>query len=170
MKKIIFLFSLIVLINKVQAQTEKYVGTGFHFAAGISVGLPTGDFNITHSVGIGIEAQPEYNLSKMVSLYGSAGYTNFFGKKIDESFKVDNVGLIPVLVGAKVYVVPQFFVGTKLGLGILTGSGDSESAFDYQPQVGYNADKFQVNLGFNAFTKDGETLSNLSIGFVYKLK
>jgi len=76
------------------------------------------------------------------------------------------VGLIPILAGAKFYPAPKFFVGAKAGLGILTGSGDSESAFDYQPQVGYSAEKFEVNLGYNALTKDGETLSNLSMLYV----
>jgi len=167
MKKLFFLFALVIIVSKIQAQENKPAETGFRFAAGINVGLPTGDFGDSHSFGIGVEAQPEYLLSNKLSVYGSAGYTNFFGKKIS-GFKIDNVGLIPILAGAKFYPAPKFFVGAKAGLGILTGSGDSESAFDYQPQVGYSAEKFEVNLGYNALTKDGETLSNLSLSFLYK--
>jgi hypothetical protein len=167
MRKLILLALLLVGITTVNAQNESSGTSGFHFAAGINLALPTGDFNETHSFGIGVELQPEYNISSMFSIYGSAGYTNFFGKDF-AGVKFDNVGIIPILAGARVYPAEQFFIGIKGGLGILTGSGDSESAFDYQPQIGYNADKFQVALGYNGLTKNGETLSNLGLTFLYK--
>ena len=166
------LLLLFITLTTVKAQDEPKsssaaAATGFHFAAGINLGLPIGDFGDSHSFGVGVEVQPEYMLSKMFSIQASAGYTEFFGKKIG-SFKIDDVGLIPILVGVKVYPAEQFFIGFKAGLGVLTGSGNSESAFDYQPQVGYNAEKFQINLGYNGLSKDGETLSNLSLSLLYK--
>jgi hypothetical protein len=159
MKKLFLPFLFLILIKTVNAQDEKASSSGFRFSGGINLALPTGDFNETHSFGLGVELQPEYNLSSKFSIYGSAGYTNFFGKKF-AGIKLDNVGLIPILAGVRVYPAQQFFVGAKAGIGILTGSGDSESAFDYQPQIGYNSDAFQVALGYNGLTKNGETLSN----------
>lgn len=169
MKKLFLLFSFTALLIVVKAQDQTTSTTGFHFAAGVNLGLPIGDFGDISSFGIGVEAQPEYNVSDAFSIVGSAGYTSFFGKKI-AGIKIDNVGLIPILAGVRYYVAPQFFIGAKAGIGILTGSGDSESAFDYQPQIGYNADKFQVNLGYNGLSKNGETLSNLSLSLLYKFK
>ena len=173
MKKLFLLLSFTSLLVIAKAQDDnasaKTSATGFHFGAGINLGLPIGDFGDIESFGIGAEVQPEYNLSDMFSIYGSAGYTHFFGKSVG-GYKYDGVGLIPILAGVRVYPAPQFFIGAKAGLGILTGSGDSESAFDYQPQIGYNADMFQIALGYNGLSKDGETLSNLSLSLLYKFK
>ncbi|HVX27781.1 MAG TPA: outer membrane beta-barrel protein [Parafilimonas sp.] len=166
MKKLTLLFSFALFIIAAKAQDDKST-KDFHFAAGIDLALPTGDFNDTHSFGLGVQLQPEYNLSSLFSVYGSIGYTSFFGKKFD-GVKIDNVGLIPILAGVRVYPAPQFFAGAKFGLGILTGGGDSESAFDYQPQIGYNADQFQIALGYNGLSKNGATLSNLNLSFLYK--
>lgn len=174
MKKVLFLFALIALVQVARAQQTNALAKGFHLGAGINAGLPVGDFNETHSFGIGAEIQGEYVLLDKLSIFGSTGYTNFFGKKFDteegEYFKVDNVGAIPVLAGARFYPTPKFFVGGKLGISILTGGGESETAFTYQPQVGYNAEKFQANLGLNSMSSDGLTFSNLSLTFLYKLK
>jgi hypothetical protein len=167
MKKCFLPLLLLVLITTANAQDDKKTASDFRFAGGINLALPTGDFNETHSFGLGVELQPEYNLSSMFSIYGSIGYTNFFGKKF-EGEKFDNVGLIPILAGVRVYPASQFFAGAKFGLGILTGSGNSESAFDYQPQIGYNSDAFQLALGYNGLSKNGETLSNLVLIFLYK--
>lgn len=173
MKKIIFLFSLVALVTAANAQKKNTAGR-FHFAAGINAGLPMGDFNESHSFGIGAELQPEYALSQKFSLYGSAGYTSFFGKSIDlgegGKYDVPNAGLIPILAGARFYPAPQFFIGAKAGIGLLSSDGESESAFNYQPQVGYNAKKFEVNLGYNSLSKDGQSLSNLSLSILYKIK
>jgi hypothetical protein len=171
MKKILFLFSLVALVNVVKAQENS--ATGFHIAAGINAALPMGDFNDSHSFGIGIEAQPEFKFSEKFSVYGSAGYTSFFGKTIDfgeGKYDVPNASLIPILGGARFYPTPQFFIGAKAGIGLLSSDGESESAFDYQPQVGYSGKKFEINLGYNSLSKDGESLSNLSLSILYKIK
>jgi len=177
MKRLFLLlsFTALIIAGKAQDNNEstKNSAVGFHFAGGLSVGLPIGDFGDIQSIGLGVEIQPEYMVSDMVSIVGSVGYTSFFGKDVDLfgiTFKTDAVGLIPILAGVRVYPSPQFFIGGKLGVGILTGNGNSESAFDYQPQIGYNADKFQIDLGYNALTKDGSTLSALMLSFLYKFK
>jgi len=177
MKRLFLLlsFTTFIIAGKGQDNNEstKNSAVGFHFAGGLSVGLAVGDFGDGWSVGLGAELQPEYMVSDMFSVVGSVGYTSFFGKTFNvggQSLKLDNVGLIPILAGVRVYPSPRFFVGGKLGVGILTGGGDSESAFDYQPQIGFNADKFQVDLGYNALTKNGSTLSALMWSLLYKFK
>lgn len=139
------------------------------YSGGIRVAIPVGNFHLSHSLGIGAELGAEYKLQPNVSLTGTTGFTNFIGKK--EKFggfeyKYDAVGYIPILVGARFYPSSNVFVGGKVGYGILTGAG-SGGAFNLEPGVGYNADKFQVAIGYNALIDDG-TLGHFGVSAVYK--
>ena len=168
MKKFFMLFLLTtVIMISAKAQDDKMSAssTGFHFLGGVNLALPFGDFSDFSSFGIGAEIMPEYNISSEASFLATTGYTYYFGKD-----GADGVGFIPVLVGARFYPTPSFFLGGKAGLGILTGNGDNTSAFDYQPQIGYNSTKVQVALGYNGLSKNGETLSNMSLTLMYKFK
>ena len=151
----------------VKAQTG--AGKDVQFSGGLRFGLPVGDFHLSHSIGIGAELQAEYKLSPNASLTGTTGFTNFIGKSETYGgykYKMDAVGYIPILVGARYYPSTSMFVGGKVGYGILTGAG-SGGAFNFEPQVGYNADKFQLALGYNALVDDG-TLGHLGVTAVYK--
>jgi hypothetical protein len=144
----------------------------FTFGAGIRLGMPIGDFGDTHSFGIGGELQGEYNFTENVSGVITTGYTSFFGKTVDFGFgevELDAVGLIPIIAGVRVYPSTNFSIGAQAGYGILTGNDDSEGAFMYQPQVGYNADRFQIALNYNALTKDGSTLGHIGLTAIFKL-
>ena len=167
MRKIFLLFLLTSIIVSAKAQNDKSSASaeGFHFAAGIDLALPVGDLSDVESFGLGAEIQPEYNISDEASFVGSTGYTHFIGK---DDF--DGVGFIPVLVGARYYPTPSFFLGGKLGLGIFTGSGNSETSFAYQPQIGYNANKVQLALSYNGWNKDDVNFSSLSLSLLYKFK
>jgi hypothetical protein len=173
-KQLLIVAVLVFSIISVNAQSSS--NQSFVFGAGLNLALPLGDFHNSSSFGIGGELQGEYMFSDQFSGVVSAGYTEFFGKSYtffdgvqNETVKGPNVGLIPILVGARFYPMANIFVGAKVGVGILTGGGSSTTAFDYYPHVGYNADQFQVILGYNGLSKDGETLSHLGLSFIFKL-
>lgn len=136
---------------------------GFTFGAGVRLGLPIGDFGDYYSFGVGGELQGEYGFSDMVSGVVTTGYTSFFGKN-----DIDAVGLIPILVGARVYPSTNFFIGAQIGYGLLTGGGDSEGAFNYQPQIGYNASKFQLALNYNGLTINSFNYSHIGLTGIFK--
>lgn len=167
MKKV-FLVATLVVVGFLTANAQN---TGFRFGAGLHLGLPIGDWADYWSVGIGVEAQGEYMFSEKVSGVLNSGYTSFAGKKIDvglgEQQKVDPVGLIPIMAGVRVYPAPQFFIGARAGLGILTGNGESTSAFQYRPEIGYNGGPIQIALGFNGLSKDGESNSFIGLTAIY---
>lgn len=170
MKKVLFI-ALVLATSCTAFAQKKTEASQLQFAGGLRFGLPVGDFRLSHSIGIGAELQAEYKLSSQASLTGTTGFTNFIGKSstyLGYKYKYDAVGYIPVLVGGRYYASESVFVGGKLGLGILTGNG-SGSAFNIEPQVGYNTDKFQLALGYNALLDDG-TLGHLGVTAVYKLK
>lgn len=145
---------------------------GFTFGAGVRLGLPIGDFGDVSSFGVGGELQGEYGFSDMVSGVVTTGYTSFFGKEYDipgvGSFKPDATGYIPILVGARVYPSTSFFIGAQVGYGLFTGNGDSEGGFNYQPQVGYNAEKFQLALNYNGLSINSTNFSHIGLTGIFK--
>jgi len=167
MKKLLLIPVLFFAVFTANAQAPD----GFQFGGGIRVGLPIGDFSETHSFGIGGELQGEFGFSDNFSGIITAGYTSFFGKTIDilgTSFKIDAVGLIPIIAGVRVYPSDNFFIGAQAGVGILTGGGSSESGFNYQPQIGYNTEHFQIALCYNGLSKNGSTLSHIGLTAIFK--
>jgi hypothetical protein len=174
MKKLLSIPFLIATFFAANAQEQQQ--GDFHFGVGLNLGLPVGTFHNLSSFGVGGHVMGEYNFTDQITGVLTTGYTSFFGKTITvsdgiggtESFKYPSLGLIPVVVGPRFYPTDQFFVGVQAGIGILTGSGSSTSGFDYCPQIGYNADQFQIILGYNAVSASGATYGNLSLTGVFK--
>ena len=165
MKKIVLILACAVSLTVAKAQQKT-----IQWGAGLNIGVPVGDFSQTHSFGIGFEGQAEYPIATQASLVGSLGFTNFFGKKDDYyDYKYKSAGIIPILVGARFYPTEQFFVGGKLGYGIFTGEGGG-GAFNFVPQVGYNAPQYQVSLGFHLLSRDGGNASYLGLTGIYKFQ
>ena len=168
MKKVILmLFMIAGFAVGVNAQAPE----GFQFGAGIRAGLPVGDFGDTHSFGIGGELQGEYGFSKNFSGIITSGFTHFFGKTEtigSITVEYEGVGLIPVIAGLRYYPSNNIFLGAQAGVGILTGNGDSEAGFNWQPQVGFSTEHFQVALNYNGLTKDGSTLGHIGLTGIFK--
>jgi hypothetical protein len=167
MKKLLLSAAFLVAVFAVSnAQSE---ASGFRFGVGVSLALPIGDFGDAYSFGIGGEAQGEYMFTEKVSAVLNSGYTSFIGKSINiggSSFKVPAVGVVPILAGVRVYPAEQFFIGARAGLGILTGSGSSTSAFQYRPEIGYNG-PVQIALSFNGLSKNGASTNFLGLTALY---
>jgi hypothetical protein len=174
MKKILSISFLVATFFGAKAQTQQQ--GDFHFGVGLNLGLPVGTFHDISSFGVGGHVQGEYNFTDNITGVLTTGYTSFFGKTVTESdglggtfsFKEPSLGLIPIVAGPRFYPVDQFFVGVQAGIGILTGGGSSTSGFDYYPQIGYNADQFQVILGYNGVSASGATYGNISLTGVFK--
>jgi hypothetical protein len=165
MKKVLLAVVLLAggFFANAQSKEAKALNS-FTFGAGVKLALPIGDFGDVSSFGLGVEGQAEYAFIPEVSAVGSVGYTNYFEKNSNPSF-----GVIPVLVGVRYYPSGQFFVGAKAGVAFSTSSGGG-SLFNYQPQVGYNADKFQISLAYDAFSRSGFTSSAIAATGIYKFK
>ncbi len=168
MKKILLALSIVAIsFGSAQAQDG---ASGFHFAGGVRLAMPIGDFKEFQGIGLGVELQGENHFSERVSGLISAGYTTFSGKDVTiggTNFEGSSFGIIPLLVGVRVYPSQQFFVGAKAGVAIGTASG-AGSNFNYEPQIGFNGEKIQISLGYNAISGDGATLGSIGASFLYK--
>lgn len=168
MKKVIFLVLILAAAFAVNAQHQSG-NNDVQFSGGMRIALPVGNFHYSHGFGVGAEFQAEYKVAPTVSVTGTTGFTNFIGKSADYydySYKYQSIGYIPVLVGARVYPSKNVFVSGKVGYGFLTSAGVT-GGFNFEPQVGYNADKFQVAFGYNGIVNNG-TLGHLGLTAMYK--
>lgn len=161
MKKVILSLAIIAAALTTQAQDDK----SFQLGGGINLGLPIGDAGDISSFAIGGELQGELGLSDNVKGLATVGYTHFIGKDLGGGFKV-NYGIIPILVGARIYPSEKFFLSGQIGYGKMTGDADG-GGFAYKPQVGYDAGKFQLALSYNAVSNDG-TFSWLGLSGIFK--
>lgn len=161
MRKLFVVITVISISLAGEAQTAKT-----QVGAGIRLGRTVGDYKKFFSSVFGAELQVEHRFSSKISGLFTTGHFRYFGKEVD-GFNVDHTGMIPVLVGARVYPLNSLFVGGRFGLGIVT-KGTANSAFNYEPQIGYNREKFQLTLGYNARPEDNLTLAHLGLSAILK--
>lgn len=144
-------------------KSSSSASSGFKFGIGPRVGIVVGDYDQIFGFVAGGELQGEYMFSPQASATLTTGYTNFSGKS-----GYGSTGFIPVLAGVRYYPSNQFFVSGRIGLNFSTESGGG-SWFTYEPQVGYNMDKFQLALGYQGASKSGFTLAHLGVTGIIKL-
>ncbi len=165
MKKLLLTVAAIMLM----ATSNSFAQGKISFGIGADVAIPmTTAFSNTQSIGIGGTARGYYLFNDMVSFTATAGYLTFSGKDQTVAGVTINGGkwsMIPVVVGARYYFSPaassfrpygafeiglifssytipsQTFFGVQVGGGSVSGSD-----FTYQPQVGFEASKFDVSV------------------------
>lgn len=170
MKKLLLV--VVALAVVAVANNKSYSQPGkISFGIGADVGLPMGTFGDTQGIGIGGSAKVYYALNEMATLTGTAGYMTFSGKDITVGTVTVTAGkwsMVPVTVGGRYYFSPagsNFRAYGAFDLGMVFGSytinipeikfgtiviqpasssSVSTSDFTYQPQLGFEAGKFDV--------------------------
>jgi hypothetical protein len=168
MKKLILALVVFAATYTVKAQDKN-----FTLGAGVNLAMPIGDFGDAAGFGFGPRVQAELGLSDNLKGIASISY-NFFSEKDNSGVKTN---VLPIQVGARYYVGTEggFFIGAELGYANLTqkidvlGSSISSSTggFAYNPHVGYDLEKVQFALNYQAISKSG-TLSFLALSAIYK--
>ncbi len=168
MKKVILMTTLAVgAFFFSQAQSPE----GFRFAIGPKINIPMGDLKDATKLGIGGEAQGEFDLTESVAGVFSAGYTHYLGKEVTvlgQTVKAPDFGQIPLLAGVRFYPVAGLFLGAKAGYSIFTGDGNTGGAFSYQPHIGINSSRLQLIAGYDGWSKDKVNAGALSVAALVK--
>jgi hypothetical protein len=94
----------------VKAQTIPV--NAFRFEIGAESGITTGAINYASNVYVGGTARLQYGVSKNFALTLTSGYYNFLGNTYHNS-----MGMIPVKLGFKFFVVPGFYFSGEAGVG-----------------------------------------------------
>ena len=154
--KLFLLVMLFVFAVSVNAQTKAAAKDtkSFTIGAGVTLGLPTGDYTTMESLAYGIDLMGEISVAKSFAITVSAGYLDFAKKS---GFSAAKLGLIPVLGGVKFGLSEKLYGSAQAGLSFSTASGGG-SAFTYAPGIGYKvSDKFDLLLKYQAASKNSAT-------------
>jgi hypothetical protein len=160
---LVAVFVVFALVGSASAQPGK-----ISFGVGADVALPmSSGFSDTQGIGIGGTAKGYYIFNDMISFTATAGFMTFGGKDYSvagQTVKAGSWSMIPVMVGGRYYFGPAeskfrlygaFEMGMIFGsyktpsytipfFGTVGGGSVSTSDFSYQPQLGFEASKFDV--------------------------
>ena len=162
MKKIFFIAIFIIASFFVNAQSGKGY-EGFKIGAGIDVAIPVNNLQGT-SIGAGADLLAQYGISENLAITGDVGYTALFAKSGGST-----LGLIPIRVGIRFFPSQEFYLGAKVGVGILTGSGSSTSLTAYSFSAGYMiSPTLDLGASYDGYSKNGSIgLVNVRLGFSF---
>lgn len=164
MKKVLFATAICALCSSAVMAQKKDKDSKFVFSAGPELGFATGDFNVTHSVGIGGTIQGELNVAEKTNVTLTTGYLSYAGRSISTGIKFKAQGIIPLKAGVKYFLSEGFYGAAQLGAGFWNNSVGT--AFAYTPMLGY---EFNTKSGkaVDASVKyDGYSINSSSVGSV----
>ena len=167
MKKLLFAAAAVFALGNVNAQDGG-------FKAGIHAGLPMGDIKDVTSVNLGLDLAYMWNVGEGFEAGITTGYTTYLGKTESETMfgvtietEYEDISFVPVAATAQYLLTENIYLGADLGYAVGV-SEDTDGGFLYQPKVGYQAEKFQVYLGYKGISLDGATASSLNLGVAFK--
>jgi len=140
-----FALAALVFSTETKAQDSQAWRLGVGINPGVALDDPYGFV-------LGGDLKLQKDFVGPVSLTLSTGYTNFFVK---DDFKpvADDLGIIPLKAGVKVFVTPNFYVGGEVGAGFGTNDG-AETSFVWAPAIGWGfGNGLDLGLRYEDFTK-----------------
>ncbi len=169
MKKIFAVIAITAICSATHAQNSD---KKFHFSVGPEVGFATGDFNNTHSVGIGATIQAENNIGGTTNVTLTTGVMSYAGKSINSGTKNKAQIIIPLKVGIKYFLSGGFYGLAQLGAGFLSNFRTG-TAFAYSPVIGYefntNSGKaIDASLKYDGYSKNNANLGSVGVRLAYK--
>lgn len=161
MKKLFLGTLLFLCVFTVKSQNKD-----LKFGGGINVGIPVSNLNGT-SLGAGFDLLAHYKVATQVAITGDIGYTALFGKN-----GASTTNLIPLRIGLRFYLTPEFYLSGKIGAGFLSNSSSystSVTTTAYSIGAGYMIDKkLEIGASYDGYSKNGTIgLLNLRLGFFF---
>lgn len=143
-----------------------FTATAQNFSAGVTVGLPSGDFSDFYTLNLGLDVNALWEVSDEFNVGVATGYNHSI---LDSDFEGDAFSYIPAAAAARYSVSEEFTLGADLGYGIVLTDG-VDSGFYYRPMVGYNvSDNTQITASYRGVSLDGASFSTINLGVNFGL-
>jgi hypothetical protein len=163
MKKLMVLAAVAVFgLSRVNAQGD--------FRAGLTAGIPVGDFSDAYTFNVGLDINYLWEVSEDFDAGIASGFNQSFGDDQDFTFfgetvtlEVEDFQYIPLAAAGRFNASEDFQVGADLGYAIAVGEGDG--GFYYRPMVGYSVgETTQITLSYRRVSADGGSFSTVNAG------
>ncbi|TJY34049.1 outer membrane beta-barrel protein [Pontimicrobium aquaticum] len=140
--------------------------TAQNFNAGISGGIPTGDFSDFYSFALSIDVEALWEAGDNFDAGIATGFSSSF---LDSEFDGDNASFIPIAAAGRFGISDEFSLGADIGYALGVNEGN-DGGFYYAPKAMYGiSDAIDIVLSYRGFNNDGDTLSNISLGVMFGL-
>lgn len=153
---------------------------------GAHVGMPMGDAKDAVALNVGADFTYLWEVADNFKAGFSTGISAYMPKEQEfttynfdpntftivqgtQKVKGDTALYIPVTGSAEYSFTENIFAGVDLGYAVGVAPSGVEGGLLYQPKVGYQAEKFDVFVGYKSIAQNGYTLSSINLGFAYKL-
>lgn len=161
MKKLIFItvFTAASFLTKAQAPSIE----GFRIGLGTTLAIPANNLEGI-SIGVGADVLAMYGISPQFAITADLGYQSLFAKNNGGSLDI-----IPIRVGARYFATPSFYLGGKVGLGIISGGLNDVTATAYSFGAGYYlSPKIDVGASYDGYSKNGSFgLVGIRLGYTF---
>jgi len=170
MKKIFLAVAVTAICTGAFAQ--KGSDKQFRFSVGPEIGFATGNFNNTHSVGIGGTVQADINIAPSTAFTVTTGFLSYAGRSAGSGVKYKAQTIIPLKVGLKYFLSEGFYGAAQLGAGFF-GNFGTGTALAYTPMLGY---EFNTKSGkavdaafkYDGYSKNGTGLGSIGFRLAYR--
>ncbi|MDN3548356.1 hypothetical protein [Mucilaginibacter aquaedulcis] len=164
--------SFIFLSLNANAQT---VSKGaLRIAIGADGLLPVGNLKNTVNFRLGITPDLQYGLTEHLALTFTTGFYQFSTKKLyindglGAGLTMENsLEIIPVKIGLKAFVLPNFYVSGEVGLGLEVEEGGGPTNLILAPGVGYASKHWDFGVRYESFSKQDYSAGLLGLRVTY---
>lgn len=181
MKKLLFVSAVAFFaFTSASAQSSESTSSKFKIGAGLNVLFPVSNAD-AYSVGVGVDVMAQYAVSENISITADAGYTSLMVKSEFKSDDFKSQGIIPIRAGIRFFPSSQFYIGGKVGVGIMTDvvksinlvtgeiSKGSQSTTAYSFGAGYMlSPKLDIGINYDGYSKNGSLgLIGARLGYTF---
>jgi hypothetical protein len=154
------------LATTVKAQTTQ--SSAWSLGIGLEAGIPTGNASDISSFEIGGTARLQYGASKSIAIMLTSGYYNMIGKTVanGSGLKYPSLGMVPLKIGGKAYVAPNFYIDGEAGAGFDT-SYENHTKLILSPGIGYDAKTWDVGLRYENYSGQNNSFGLLGLRIAY---
>jgi hypothetical protein len=131
-------------VNRAIKKHDQKQARQTHWGAGITIGVPMDPLKNAYSTGFGLNLTVDKQMTKLLSITGDVGWTQYFGKEVN-NVELDDASMFHILAGAKVRIPLVYLEGRT---GYLFGDKDIDAQWVFIPAVGLRAGPFDLNIGW----------------------
>ncbi len=165
MRNLILSLFIILSSLSLKAQDEPI---SFYTSAGAAFGI--GSLSDYATLGGGLGVQGVYHFSENIEAFAQLSFYYFASNPKtnitthSESFTYH----VPAIVGARANI-SNFLIGLGAGYGSYSLASNTTGGITFNPQVGYNLDKYEIILHYSTTAVSGGDLNFIGLKFNYKV-